>query len=329
MAKLLSRYTLSIGTVAAFLTGCGGYYAGNAPVTVSGYGAVQAPRSFKIYVANIGNGTITTYEPSGTQTTPTIQTGSSDTDYLFGMAVGPDGKIYALNFHSLEVSNSSGTLTTFKPDGTPTTPTIQIKEDGYRSPVAVAVDQQGKIYILNSSHYDSPGFVRTYRPDGRPTKPTFKTSVNPSSIAIDANGKIYVTNDTGSHHWSVTTYLPDGTPTTPTITRGLHDPVSIAIAADGTIYVANITPGGPDGTGAGAISAYGADGTGPLERIRTGPSAPGAVALDAEGKIYLGSMHGGYSSSVKTYKLNGDRTRPTIRTGVDGPSAIAIHTSSS
>ena len=40
------------------------------------------------------------------------------------MTVGPDGKIYALNFYSLEISNSNGTLTTFKPDGTPTTPTI-------------------------------------------------------------------------------------------------------------------------------------------------------------------------------------------------------------
>src|SRR5579871_4034557 len=299
MPKLLSRYTLSIGTAAAFLSGCGGYYGGNAPVTATGYGAAQASRSFKIYVANGGNGTITTYKPNGTQTTPTIQTGSSGTDYLFGMAVGPDGKIYALNFYSLEGSNSSGAVTTFKPDGTPTTPTIQIREHGYRSPVAVAVEQQGKIYVLNSSHYGSPGFVRTYRPDGRPTKPTFRTGVNPSSIAVDTNGKIYVTNDTGRDKWSVTTYLPDGTPTTPTIRRGLHDPVGVAIGADGTIYVANITPGGPDGTGAGAISTYGADGTGPLERIRTGPSAPGAVALDAEGKIYLGSMHGGYSSSVK------------------------------
>ena len=134
-----------------------------------------------------------------------------------------------------------------------------------------------------------------------------------------------MTNDAGPHKYSVTTYLPDGTPTTPTITRGLHDPASVAVGADGTIYVANITPGGPDGTGAGAITTYGADGTGPLERIRTGPSAPGGVALDTEGKIYLASMHGGYSSSVKTYRPNGDRTRPTIRTGVDEPSAIAIH----
>ena len=122
MATLLIRYTLSIATAAAFLTGCGGYYGGSAPITVTGHGAAQTSRSFKIYVANIGNGTITTYQPNGTQTTPTIETGTSATDYLFGMAVGPDGKIYALNFHSLEGSNSSGALTTFLYGVAPTDP---------------------------------------------------------------------------------------------------------------------------------------------------------------------------------------------------------------
>ena len=165
MAKPLIRYTLSIATAAAALTGCGGYYGGSTPVTVTGYGAAQAPRSFKIYLANIGDGTITTYEPNGAETTPTIKTGYASTDYLFGMTVGPDGKIYALNFYSLEISNSNGTLTTFEPDGTPTGPTVAIKERGYVWPVGVAVDRHSKIYILNSAHYGSPGFVRTYRPD--------------------------------------------------------------------------------------------------------------------------------------------------------------------
>jgi hypothetical protein len=78
-------------------------------------------RPYKIYVGNIGDNTITTYDANATQTNPTIKTGTSSTDHLFGMAVGPSGKIYALNFDPLLGMNATGTVTTYKPDGTQTT----------------------------------------------------------------------------------------------------------------------------------------------------------------------------------------------------------------
>ena len=296
------------------------------PLTTTGSGAAQAARSFKIFISNIGDGTITAYEPNGTETAPTIQTGGGSTDYLFAMAVGADGKIYALNFYSLEGSDSTGTVTTFRPDGTPTTPTITFKESAFTTPVGVAVDRHGKIYVLNSAFYGSPGFVRSYRPDGSPTKPTFKTGVDPTSLAVDANGKFYVSNsaeDGRRSKYSVTTYLPDGTPTTPTITSGLHEPVSVAVGADGTIFVANTIRGGPDGTGAGDVTTYSADGARPVERFRTGQSAPAGVAVDAAGKIYV-AMSTAYASVVKTYTPNGGRSSPTIH-GVYEPSGIVIH----
>lgn len=308
----------------ALLSACSSPSYTGAPLSSGGYGAAVSQRSFKIYVANIGDGTITTFEPNGSETTPTIRTEGSSNDYLFGMAVGAGGKIYALNFDSLAGSGASGTLTTYKPNGDPTTPTITIPEQGFVAPVGVAVDRGGKIYVLSAAHDGSAGIVTTYKQDGSRTKPTFRTGADSSSIAVDANGKIYITNDTGRRGgYSLTTYLPSGTATTPTITRGLHQPVSVTVGADGTIYVANIVRGGPDGTGAGEVTTYGADGTGPLEQIKGGPSAPGGIAVDAEGRFYLASSTA-YASVVKTFTAKGDRTNPTIR-NVYEPSGIAIH----
>lgn len=308
----------------AWLLSACGANAGSAPVagapaTATGISGV----SYKIYVANVGNDTITTYTADGTQTSPTIQTGTGSTDYLYGVAVGPSGKIYALNFDFLK--GTGGAVTSYKPDGTPTTPTIRIKENGYVVPIGLAVDGNGKIYIVSSGHNGSPGVVKTYKPDGSRTTPTFATGPDSSNVTVDDNGKIYVTNDSGPPgKYSVTTYLPDGTPTEPTITRDIQDPIGVAIASNGTIFVANQTNNGQDGTAAAYVTSYSADGDGPLQRFKARGGGPGGIAVDATGKLLLASSTA-YSSIVKSYTSSGKRSAPTITAGLYEPSGLAVH----
>jgi sugar lactone lactonase YvrE len=314
------RAALSVTICATLLSAC--VATSNPGVPVSSIRDTVRPRAnaiYKIYVANIGNGTITAYLPDGTQTTPTISTGN----YLYAIAVAPSGKIYALTFDPLSGPNSDGTIASYKPDGTKTTPTITIKKRGYHAPLGMAVDASGKIYVLSSAHDGKRGMVTTYKPDGSATTPVFRTGADSSGIAIDGNGKIYVTNDTGpSGKSSVTTYLPDGSATTPTITQRIRQPDAVAIAEDGTIYVANTNNRGPDGTGAGNLTSYTPDGQGPLHAIRD-REAPGGIAV-THGKVYLASSNA-YTSTLKTYTLDGRRIAPTITTGLYEPSAIAIH----
>lgn len=302
------------------LAACGVAENGAVPASSAQAGAVQsAGSSYKIYVANIGDGTITTFEPDGSETSPTITIGN----YLYSIAIAPSGKIYAVTFDPLDGPSSDATLTSYKPDGTQTTPTITIKEHSYAVPLGLAVDHNGKIYVLNSEHNGSPGVVMTYKPDGRRTKPTFQAGVDSGAITVDANGKIYVANDTPHGMSSITTYLPDGSPTTPTITRDIHDPDGIAVAQDGTIYVANTNNRGHDGTGAGFITSYSADGSGPLSLAKDRDQAPGGIA-QAQDKVYVVSSSA-YSDSLKTHKADLHRIAPTITNGLYEPSGIAIH----
>jgi hypothetical protein len=301
------------------LNACGSMNATAVPSSNIVSNAQQPTRAaHKIYVANIGNGTITTYLLDGTQTTPTISTGN----YLFAIGVAPSGKLYALTFDPLSGPSGDATITSYEPDGTETTPTITVEERGYSEPAGIAVDPSGKIYVLSSAHNGSPGTVISYRPDGRPTSPTFTAGPDSSNIAVDAAGKIYITNDAGPPgKSSVTTYLPDGSPTTPTISRRIHQPSAIAIAHGGTIYVANTNNRGPDGTIAGDFAIFTAQGDGPLQSVKD-REAPGGIAISGD-RVYLASSNA-YGSTLKTYTLAGRRTTPTITTGIDEPSGVAL-----
>jgi sugar lactone lactonase YvrE len=77
----------------------------------------------KIYVANNLNNTVTTYNPDGTQTVPTISVNGP-----WGVAVDARGKIYVTS-----VGNNN--VTTYNPDGTQTTPTVS----GLNEPKGIAI----------------------------------------------------------------------------------------------------------------------------------------------------------------------------------------------
>lgn len=280
----------------------------------------SAQAAYKIYVSDIGSGAIRTYEPDGTPTTPVIYTGN----YLYSMAVAPNGKIYAVTFDALDGPSSNATVHSYKPDGTATRPTITFKESGYAVPISMAVDNHGKIYVLNGAPEGKRGIVTTYKPDGSQTSPTFRTGADAAAIAVDADGKIYVANDTGPNgQSSVTTYSSDGTPTTPTITKRVHKPSSLAVGSDGTIYVGNTNNRGHDGTEAGYVTTYGADGSGPLLTIADREQAPGGIAAAAD-RLYLGSSSA-YNGTLRTYTLRGRRVSPTISSDLVEPSAVVVH----
>jgi len=268
--------------------------AGGGSIQTSGaQDALLVPQP-KIYVANFGNSTVTTYNPDGTRTTPTISAGLSNP---FGVAIDAAGKIYVTN-------QFIHTVTTYNPDGTQTTPTIS---SGLNRPFGVAVDAAGKIYVANEGN----NTVTTYNPDGTQTTPTISIGLNnPLGVAVDAAGKIYIANAGGT----VTTYNPDGTQTTPTISGGLSGPNGVTVDAAGKIYVTN--------AGSYTVTTYNPDGTQTTPTISSGINGPEGEAVDAAGKIYVENAN---TQTVTTYNPDGTQTTPTISSGLNAPRGVAVH----
>jgi YVTN family beta-propeller protein len=137
--------------------------------------SVAVDAAGKIYVVNQGNDTLTTYNPNGSRTTPTI-TGLSGPA---GVAVDAAGKIYVSNVNG--GPEGGGSVTTYTANGTPTTPTITA---GLDFSGGLAVDASGKIYVAN--YYAG---VTIYEADGTQATSTFGV-FGTEAVALDPTGKI-------------------------------------------------------------------------------------------------------------------------------------------
>ncbi|MGC1380273.1 MAG: NHL repeat-containing protein [Candidatus Baltobacteraceae bacterium] len=167
---------------------------------LSGPKGIAVDAHGKIYVTNEckpttckGRGRVTTYDSAGNPSFPTIAIQQPR-----GVAVDDRGRISV---------TALDTLTTYLPNGHRTPPTIK----GLSGPAGVAVDRNGKIYIVNQG----TNTVMTYTPGGKRTAPTISDGLSsPYFLAIGDDGRIYVTNAGNS---TVTTYDANGKRIKPTI----------------------------------------------------------------------------------------------------------------
>ena len=92
-----------------------------------------------------------------------------------GPAIDANGKIYV-------VKTSLDTLSTYRPDGSPTKPVI----GGLSIPQGVAVDANGKIYVTNAGVRGRRrnNTLTTYTRHGSPTTPTISGLDDPTGVVL-------------------------------------------------------------------------------------------------------------------------------------------------
>ncbi len=299
-------------TSAALLGACAG---GVWPIALASRSLPAVDRTrlgYRVYVPNLSGNAVTIYNARGIR----VRTITTAIYGPAGVAVDANGKIYVANEfgggHGRH-RGPHGTVTTYTREGQQTTPSIVT---GLDFPTGVAVDANGKIYVVNNGN----NTLTTYLPDGTQTSPTITGLVAPTGVAVDGNGTIYVTNTDDN---TLTTYLPDGTPATLTITEGLDAPTGVAVDANDKIFVANF--GNYD---TGSVTTYNADGTKTTPTITAGVDHASGVAVDPVGGIHVANNQGpgkkGGFGSITTYTADGIRTTPTITHGICYPVLIAV-----
>ncbi|MFH0129557.1 NHL repeat-containing protein [Variovorax sp. VaC1] len=217
--------------------------------------------------------------------------------------------------HRIRKVTSTADVTTVAGNGTKTTTDGNGTAATFNTPISVAVDAAGNLYVLEYGG----GVVRKIDPalnvttlagssppgfaDGTKTDAKFGRGYN---IAIDASGNLYVA-DSSNHRIRkitpagvVTTFAGTGTPGAtdgPGNSATFSDPRGIAVDADGNVYVADfgssllrrITPARVVSTLAGQKGVTGGqDGIGAAATF----NQPQGLTINAAGTLYVADTYG-------------------------------------
>ena len=269
-------------------------------------------------VTQVTSPLISTLAGGGTSATPAAAT-SVSIPVGYGVAVDSAGNVYfpspALNM--VFKADASGVVTRvagsgiqgFAGDGGPAL------EAQLNSPVGVAVDSSGNVYISDSANaavrkMDLTGVITTYAGNGNLGSggdggPAASASLNaPYGLAVDASGNLFIADPDAEVIRKVSAagvistvagngaygYSGDGGPA---VSASLYDPIDVTVDASGNLYIADlmnyvvrkVDPSGIITTVAGN-GTYGYKGDG-------GPATaaemwePYSVAVDAKGDLYV------------------------------------------
>jgi sugar lactone lactonase YvrE len=271
----------------------------------------------------------------------------------YGTAVDSSGNVYVadLGNDTIRKITPSGVVTTLAGmAGVAGSADGQGSAARFNTPVGVAVDTQGNVYVSDEANetirkITPGGLVSTFAgqvgvggtTNGTGTGATFSS---PAGIGVDPSGNVYVADQTDSTIRKITpggvVTILAGTTSTVGFTDGapnvarFNNPYGLAVDPSGNVYVADtgnrivrmITPSGTVSTIAGTAKVAGtANGTGPAASFETVLG----IAADGSGNVYVSDE--GIDETIRKIAPGGVVTTFAGRTGiegyVDGPGNVA------
>jgi 6-phosphogluconolactonase (cycloisomerase 2 family) len=290
--------------------------------------AIDPPVTPAVYVANGGNGTVTSYAVGGSGNLAPL-TAFGRTGFGLnapaGVAIAPSGRVYVAN-------SGNSSITSYAPGpAAPFLTSLAGSATGLQGPSALTLDATGRLYVANQPANAitvyAPGAVGDATPVATIAGPDTGIS-GPDALAIDAAGRLWVA-DSGSN--SLTQYAPGaGGDAKPLATiggsaTGLNTPRGLAQDAAGDLLVTNqyghtVTSYAPGTNGNTFPKAT-------LGGSSTQLSFPTGIDVDTQGRIYVANQ---YDSDIHVYGpgASGDAvpvgTIAGAATGLSGPSALAV-----
>jgi hypothetical protein len=193
------------------------------------------------------------FTPSAQPVPGTPFTGGGLSGAGWGTALDPDGYVWVANFgfqdppcQFLRKDATHDSVSKFRPDGNPVSPSRGFTEGAVSYPMGTASDQKGNIWIANCGNDTITRYARgdQNHPSSfalGPTPPPNNPQIKPFGISIDLEGNIWVTDN---HSSTVSILSPQGKliKTIQSTYKGItviSHPIGNAVDSRGNIWVAN------------------------------------------------------------------------------------------
>jgi sugar lactone lactonase YvrE len=281
-----------------------------------------------VYVANGGNGTVTSYPVGGSGNLAPLTTFGRTGFGLnapAGVTIAPSGRVSIAN-------SGNDSVTSYAPGAAaPFVTNLTGAATGLQGPSALTLDATGRLYVANQPANAitvyAPGATGDATPVATIAGPDTGIS-GPDALAVDAAGRLWVA-DSGSN--SLTQYAPGaGGDARPVATiagsaTGLNTPRGLAQDAAGDLLVTNqfghtVTAYAP-GTNGNAFPKSTLGGS------STSLSFPTGIDVDTQGRVYVANQ---YDNDIHVFAPGASGDTPPLATiaggatGLSGPGGLAV-----
>ena len=187
--------------------------------------------------------------------------------------------------------------------------TIVTVGSGFASPVGVAVDGAGNVFVADQGNNAVKEVVAA---DFYTATTVLATGFNqPAGVAVDGSGNVFVADTINS----AVKEIPAGSSMVTTLASGYGRPNAVALDRNGNAFFL-------DGRAGKAFEALAAGGYTTVLTIGSGMSNPSGIVVDAGGNVFVTDMGNGVVREILA--AGGYTTMQTVGSGFKAPYGIAI-----
>ncbi|MEI6078908.1 MAG: BACON domain-containing carbohydrate-binding protein, partial [Verrucomicrobiota bacterium] len=231
------------------------------------------------------------------------QSGSVSTNVIFTF----DANSGATRMGTMTIAGQTVTITQAGSTYVPITNTTTLVSSGLSSPIGMAVDGAGNVYIADIGS----NLIKVWTAANSNITTLVSSGLSlPYGVAVDGAGNVYIAD---TYNNAIKVWKAADSNVTTLVSSGLSSPRGVAVDSAGNIYIAD--------TDNNAIKKWTATNGTVTPLVSSGLFRPYSVAVDGAGNVYIADT---YNNAIKMWTAANATVSTLVSSGLFRPSGVAV-----